>query len=147
MDERVKRIIDSIVQAKTMCSYDAINERLTEKRLAWYMQHKNTLQLQGSDPRKAYALVLLHYMQISPEEVPVVYEDDKRITWRSINWCPVLEACTALGLDTREVCKAGWEKSVQEMIAQINPRLHFSRNYTQLRPYSAYCEETIELLG
>ena len=52
-----------------------------------------------------------------------------------------------LGLDTRQGCREGTEESVQHLIARLDPRLHFSRNYVDgIRPYAPYCEESIELL-
>ena len=99
-----------------------------------------------SDLRKAYEVLLITYMGIDPKEVPVVYENEKKIIWRSYNWCPIIGACQELGLDTREVCKKGWELSVQKMIEEINPKLRFGRNYPCLRPHGKYCEEYIELL-
>lgn len=103
------------------------------------------MKLEGSDVRKAYTLVILEFMELNPEEVPVVYEDDNKITWRSYNWCPVLEACKKVGFNTRKVCKRGWEKSVHLMIEKINPKLRFTWNYEKIRPYEEYCEEIIYL--
>jgi len=128
-------------------NYARICDELTQKRLRWYEENKGRLDLEGSDVRKAYALLLLRYMGLRQEEVPIVYEDEKRIVWRSRNFCPVLEACARLGLDTRDVCREAEEKPVQELISKINPRLRFSRNYEKIRPYSEYCEESIELVG
>lgn len=86
-------------------------------------------------------------MGLDPREVPVVYEDERTIIWRSVNFCPTLAACCRLGLDTRSVCRAATEGSVQALIARLDPRLRFSRNYaTGIRPYADYCEEKIELL-
>ncbi len=146
MDEDiVQKNIDRITEAEKTGSYESINKRLSRKRLAWYEQNRDKLDLRGPDPRKAYQMVILEYLGLDPDEVPVVFEDEKKITWRSYNPCPVLEACKRLGLDTRKVCRAGWESSVQEMAGLINPRLRFSRNYAILRPHGDYCEETFEL--
>lgn len=145
-EENVQRNIKRITEAEKTGSYDGINDRLSKKRVSWYEENKDKLNLQGFDPRKAYQMVLLEYMGLNQNEVPVIFENEKRITWRSYNWCPVLEACQRLGLDTRRVCKAGWESSVQDMIELINPKLKFSRNYDILRPHGDYCEETIELV-
>jgi len=93
--------------------------------------------------RKAYTLFLIQYLGLSPREVPVVYEDERKIVWRSYNFCPVLEACKQLGIDTREACREAEEKPVQELISRINPNLKFSRNYEKIRPYEQYCEEMI----
>jgi hypothetical protein len=144
---RVEKVISKIKNAEETGSYDFIHRELAKKRIDWYGENKNRLNIEGSDVRKAYTLLLIEYMGLIPNEVPVVYEDDRKIVWRSYNFCPVLEACNKLGLDTRKVCKKGWEKSVQELISNVNPDLKFSRSYERIRPYAEYCEETIELIG
>lgn len=86
---------------------------------------------------------MIQYLGLGPREVPVVYEDERKIIWRSYNFCPVLEACKRLGIDTREVCRQTEEKPFQELISRISPNLKFSRNYEKIRPYEQYCEEMI----
>jgi hypothetical protein len=92
-------------------------------------------------------MVLFKYMNLPSDDVPVVYETESKITWISSNFCPVLEACQRLGLDTRIVCKQGTEQSVQDMVSQLNSNLVFSRDYKDLRPYGKYCEESFELIA
>jgi hypothetical protein len=62
-----------------------------------------------------------------------------------MNFCPTLEACRILELDTRNVCKKLNENSTGLLIRQLDNRLEFSRNYKKLRPYSEYCEEMIRI--
>jgi len=147
----VEEILEKIIEAERTGNYDFINRRLLEKRLSWYEENKGKLNLQGSDVRKAYTLVMIEYLGkvfgINPYEIPIVYEDEQKIVWRSYNWCPVLEACKRAGFDTRKVCKKGWEKSIDVLVKKINPKLRFSRNYDRIRPYAEYCEEFIELIG
>lgn len=126
-------------------NYSSLHQEFKRKRLDWWEANKDNLSLSGSLPRQAYEMVLLHYMKIAPEEVPVVEETEHKITWVSSNFCPILEACRRLGLDTRVVCKQGTEESVQDLVSQLNPNLVFSRNYKDLRPYGKYCEESFEL--
>ncbi len=142
----VVRNIERITIAKCSGNYDKINQHLTQKKIAWYEQNKNSLNVKGTDVRKAYEILLFRYMKINPKDIKVMHEDDNKIVWRSYNWCPVLEAAKRLGADTREVCSKGWEESNQKLIELINPRLKFSRNYLNLRPYGKYCEEQIELV-
>ena len=145
-EERVNDVVKKLLKAQEVGSYEFIHQELLKKRLGWYEQNKDRLELKGPDVRKAYTLLLIRYMGLNQEEVPVVYEDERKIVWRSYNFCPVLEACKRLGMDTREVCKKAEEKSVQDLISRINPNLRFSRNYEKIRPYEKYCEETIELI-
>jgi hypothetical protein len=140
--------IQSSIQQLLACAgdYSQLHAGLAAKRLAWWEANKEQLELKGALPRQAYTLFLLHYLGLDPSEVPVVYEDERKITWRSFNACSLLEACERLGLDTRQVCRAGAEQSVQEFIARLDPRLRFSRNYLDgIRPDADYCEESIQL--
>jgi tRNA(adenine34) deaminase len=126
--------------------YSLLHEGAITRRLAWWDAHQQGFHLTGSLPRQAYTLVFLLYMGLRPEEVPVVYEDERRIVWRSANFCPTLEACLRLALDTRVVCREATEQSVEVLIRRLDDRLRFGRNYaTGMRPYAPYCEEMIWL--
>ena len=147
MDKKiiVDNVKQQILEAKKLNDFSMINELLCQKRLKWLDENINSVS-EPSLLKKAYTLLLIKKMEIDPSEVPIVYEDEKKITWKSYNWCPVLEACKELGLDTREICKKGWEDSVKKFVEKINPKLRFSRNYETLRPHGEFCEETIELI-
>lgn len=122
-------------------------EEITTRRLAWFEQNKDCLvRLQGTEVRKGFQLVLFEYMGLSPDEVPIVEETETKITWRSYNFCPYLEAIKSLGMDTRDVCRFATEPPVQALLNIFNPKLRFSRNYQKIRPSSSYCEESIELV-
>lgn len=144
--QKIQEILEKIRNATEKNNWDEINTQLEQKRLQWFEIIKSNLQSQETAVRRAYTLFLIQYLKIDPSEVPIIYENDKKIVWRSFNWCPVLEACKKGGFDTREVCKRGWEQSVQKFIAKVNPKLIFSRNYDKIRPHTPYCEETIELM-
>ena len=101
---RIDQIAAKIRKAEEVGSYDFIHQELLERRLGWYEENKDGLNLEGSEVRKAYTLLLIEYLGLDANEIPVVYEDEREIVWRSYNFCPVLEACKRLGLDTRNVC-------------------------------------------
>ena len=82
-------------------------------------------------------------MGLSPADLEIVRETDTEIAWLSKNDCPTLEACQELGLDTRQVCRAAYEKSTQAFLSQIDPQLRFLRSYTEIRPYAPHCLERI----
>ena len=145
MEKAVRIFIKEIGEAEENDDYSEINRKSIENRLGWYEENKDTLSLAGSDVRKGYTLIMLEFMQLDPEEAKVVYEDEKKIIWRSTNWCPILEACKQAGYDTRKVCKRGEEESVQRLIENINPNLRYTRDYDRIRPYTPYCEEIIYL--
>jgi hypothetical protein len=90
-------------------------------------------------------MLLLKRLHITPQEAPIIRKTDKEIIFHSKNFCPTLEACKILGIDTRHVCKKINEISTDLLVKQIDNRLTFSRNYNKLRPYSEYCEEMISL--
>lgn len=128
-------------------NYVEIDSKTAKKRLAWWNKNKDKIRLDGSDVRKAFDLVFFHYMErVDINDIVVIYEDDKKIVWRSFNLCPYLEACKYLNIDTRIFCKEGHHECMNDIIRVINPKLTFSRSYERIRPYFDYCEETIELV-
>ncbi len=127
--------------------YSQLDAAQIAKRLAWWKERGASLRLAGSLPRQAYTLLLIEYLGLREEGAPVVYEDERSIVWRSFNFCPTLEACIRLGLDTRVVCRESKERSAQALIARLDPRLRFSRDYgDRIRPYGSYCEERIDFI-
>ena len=123
----------------------ALNEDSVQRRTAWFEENRSRFAFLADDPvRAAYALLLARF-GITSEEVPIIYQDENKISFHSQNFCPTLEACIRLGLDTRVVCKRLNEDATNRLIQLIDPRLRFSRNYVNLRPYSPFCEEMIWL--
>lgn len=126
------------------CSCHAIELKVVEKRLLWFKQnHPDTNGCTRPSPRRAFELLFFDYMGLSEDVLPVVSETETEITWLSLNECPTLEACKALGLDTRQVCRAVYEKSTQAFVSQLDPQLRFLRSYEEIRPYSNHCKEMI----
>ncbi len=137
---RVRRQIERLQH----CSYQAIEAEVAQKRVAWFRQHDQVaISSAHSTPRQAFDLLFFDYMGLSPDELPIVSETDTEIIWRSVNPCPTLEAVKALGLDTRTICRAAYEKSTQAFVSQIDPQLRFLRSYEEIRPYARYCREMI----
>ncbi len=121
----------------------ALNEDSIRRRTAWFEQNRDRFARLPDDPvRAAYALLLARF-GITSDEAPIVFGDGTKIVFHSQNFCPTLEACNRLGLDTRYVCKHLNEDATNRLIQLIDPRLRFSRNYEHLRPYSPFCEEMI----
>ncbi|HSD84840.1 MAG TPA: nucleoside deaminase [Anaerolineae bacterium] len=126
------------------CSYRAIEAEVAQKRVAWFQQPDQILpRLDRPTPRQAFELLFFDYMGLSPVDLPIVSESETEIVWRSVNPCPTLEAVKALGLDTRVVCRAAYERSTQAFVSQLDPQLRFLRSYEEIRPYTAYCLERI----
>ena len=121
-----------------------IEREVAHKRLAWFRQRPGrTAPGAPPTPRQAYEMLFFEYMGLPAAELPVVYETETEIAWRSLNPCPTLAACQALGLDTRRVCRGAYEKSTQALVSQLDPQLRFLRSYTEIRPYAPHCLERI----
>ena len=136
--ERVARQKDRLGKKKLR----AIEAEVAGKRIAWH-KNKRTDGRQPLTPRKAYELLIIDYLGLPEDQVRVVTESEKEITWLSVNPCPTLDACKELGLDTRKVCRAAYEKSTQSFLSQIDPELRFWRDYDEIRPHARHCKEKI----
>lgn len=123
----------------------ALNEDSVQRRTAWFEENRSRFAFLSGDPLDSAYRLLLARFGIPPEEAPIMRKSDTMIVFHSMNFCPTLEACRMLGLDTRFVCKHLNEDATNRLIQKIDPRLRFSRNYDKLRPYSSYCEEMISL--
>ena len=123
----------------------ALNADSVFRRVAWFHENKDRLSFLSEDLLESAYRLLLTRFGISPEEAPVVSRSAYAMTFHSQNFCPTLEACRLLNLDTRYVCRCINEDSTNALLRQLDPRLRFSRNYEKLRPYAPYCEETISL--
>ena len=120
-----------------------LETEVAEKRVKWFERDRPRAGEAAPSPRRAYELFLLEYLGLSEDQVPVVSENDNEIVWASANPCPTLQACRRLGLDTREVCRAVYEKPVQALISQLDPQLRFYRSYDVIRPHAGHCQERI----
>lgn len=123
-----------------------LGECAIEKRAAWLQANLAGVQQKDDPVMEGYKWFYEKYLGVSvPKDGEIVEHTARRIVMRWWNPCPTLEACRKLGLDTREVCKRAYEKPVQEFLKHIDPRLRFERNYEQIRPRAADCEEIIVL--
>ncbi len=123
----------------------AFDQDSIARRLAWFAVNRATFQFPGGDPLESAYQLLLRRFKIGAQEAPIVARDSHRLVFHSQNFCPTLEACRILGLDTRFICRRYNENATDALIKQIDPRLRFARNYEKLRPESAFCEEMILL--
>jgi tRNA(Arg) A34 adenosine deaminase TadA len=141
-EEQVANQIDRLKNKKL----NIIEAEVTTKRTAWFdslpVGQRPPVEARPS-PRFAFEMLSFRYMGLRPEDLPVLKEDEKEIVWSSRNPCPTLEACKRLGLDTRVVCRAAYEKSTQAFVSRIDPQLRFLRDYVEIRPFSPHCRERI----
>lgn len=123
-----------------------LEDCVTEKRLAWFAEHRGEFELSGRPLLDGYTLFYERYLGLAvSRDGEIVSTTDTRVVTRWWNPCPTLDACRALGLDTREICRAVYHRPVQALLQRLDPRLRFLRNYDALRPHAPYCEEIIAL--
>ena len=123
-----------------------LEQCVIEKRSAWLKRHSDEITGESDPVTDAYKWFYEKYLGVCvPKDGEIVERTGKRMVMRWWNPCPTLEACQKLGLDTRQVCKKAYQKPVQEFLERIHPKLRFDRNYENIRPYAAYCEEIIVL--
>lgn len=123
---------------------------LTRKREAWAWHNLEDIMTRYRDmspEERAFNAILFRDMQVDPGHVEMRRVSDTRIEFYSRNFCPYLEACQRLGLDTRRVCREIGEPSIQAACRIIDPHLKFSRDYDSIRPYCDHCREAIEHLA
>jgi len=117
------------------------------KRRQWFREsYAGNAVRTGSILDDAYRLFLTR-LGISGEEAPIVMRSAQGIVIHSRNFCPTLEACKILDMDTRFVCRHYTEEPTTELVRQLHPSLRFSRNYEKLRPYEDFCEEMLTIEG
>jgi tRNA(adenine34) deaminase len=123
-----------------------VERHILAKRQAWLRRHiPDPAWLGKVSPRQAYELLFRDYMGLSLADLQVISESEREIVWLSANACPTLEACQALELDTRMVCRSTTEKPTQAFLSWLDPQLRFVRDYESIRPYAPYCVERILL--
>ena len=124
-----------------------LEQCVIEKRLAW-LEANNGRVLEDDPIMGGYGWFYEKYLGISvPKAGEIVERTEKRMVMRWWNPCPTLQVCNKLGLDTREICKKAYHKPVDIFLKHLNPKLRFDKNYENIRPYSTYCEEIIELVN
>ena len=124
-------------------SLKILNEDSTVRRKKWFHENRSDFDIDSKDLLNSGYQLLLKRFGITAAEAPIVNKTDSQITFHSMNFCPTLQACRILGLDTRFICKRLNEASTDTLLKQIDSNLCFARNYDKLRPYTEYCEEMI----
>jgi len=142
--EQLRRVKNSASTAQELA------DLITQRRVLWFEENKDAVlskYRELPDEEKAYKTIYFDHMKINPEHSKMVRVGKDKIRIESSGFCPYLEACKKLDLDTRFICKEIGEPSVQRLCELINPRLKFSRNYQNIRPCNPnFCEEYFELL-
>lgn len=148
IDEKLGQL--SMLKTRVL-SPEALKEIITIRRVNWMKDNLEEMlaKYKGLKPEvQAYNIVFFDHMKINKEHSKMKRLSPTKIRIESHNFCPYLQACKKLELDTRYICKEIGEPAIQKMIKIINPKLVFSRDYENIRPYNgSYCEEFIELVS
>ena len=144
MQEEFELKVEQQVARLKQHSCREIESEVAQKRIEWLRQNRRAAgHGESPSPRRAFELLFMDYMALSADELPIISETATEIVWRSLNACPTLEAAKRLRLDTRQICRAAYEKSTQAFLSQLDPQLRFLRSYEEIRPYSKHCREMI----
>ncbi len=123
-------------------------ELITEKRALWLQENRKNYASIDSQLERAFKAFYEGKLGLNlKRDCELIEASEKRIIARWRNPCPVLEACKALGLDTKKVCKLCYEGPARAFMKRIAPNVFFSRNYSHLRPRANSCEEVLELVS
>jgi len=144
---QTKTLLDYVLRVEKEMGERAwriLSDQALERRRGWLNSNLQNLALDGPPPRKAYRLFFEFYLKMNLAEVPIIFEDDKRIVWKSYNFCSMLEACKELGIRSRKVCRHS-EESLHLLGMALHPHLRFARNYEHIRPYQDSCMESFYL--
>ncbi|MBW2526946.1 MAG: nucleoside deaminase [Deltaproteobacteria bacterium] len=146
--ESFRELVKGKVAAIVDRSHREVEAELARKRSSWARERLAAIEAARGEPleatpRAAFELFIRDYLGADLETVPVVHETDREIAWHAQNRCDTLEACGELGLDTRVVCRARYDKPVQHLLSALDPELRFVRNYERVRPMADVCEERI----
>jgi len=134
---------------KGTLTIQGLTDLITQRRVEWIQGHLDEMlaKYKTLNPEEqAYRIVFFDHMKINPAHSKMTRISQRKIRVDSYNFCPYLEACLRLDLDTKFICKEAGEQSIQTMIEVINPNLKFGRNYANLRPHNSFCEEYFEIL-
>lgn len=138
-----KEVSKSIGKKKAM---DILEKLAVEKRLKWLKENYRAVNRQDKNIINSIDKIFYKkFYKLAYKDRKIVKKDKYMLQTRWYNYCPVLEACKAVGLDTREICRKIYHRPNQVFLSKINPKLRFKRNYRKIRPHADYCEEIIKL--
>ena len=144
MQENFELKVEQQIERLKQFSCRENESEIAQKRITWLKQNYHAIGNHvHPSPRQAFELLFFDYMGLPINELPVLSETATEIAWWSLNRCPTLEAAMRLGLDTRHICRAVYEKSTQAFLSRIDPQLRFLRSYEEIRPFANHCKEMI----
>ena len=115
---------------------EELAQELLTRRLSWYSENQFLLNTGIEDVLYSAYQLFLNKLEIAADDAPIVSRNENKLVLHSRNFCPTLEACKILNLDTRFVCRHLSEIPTTQLLRQLHPRLRFTRNYGKLRPHA-----------
>lgn len=140
--ENKKQLFQKIIEG-SMSTKELIGI-ITNKRLGWLKNNMHLLRKDLPLEEAAYRLIVYDYMKVDGG-ILIKRVSKHIIETECRNFCPYLEACNELGLDTKKICKEILEPPAVAVLKKIDPKINFSRDYSHVRPYSDYCLEFVEV--
>ena len=140
IDEKVRlltKIRDGTLSPKKLA------DMITQRGLDWLESNRPQLNRENITPEMAYKFMIYWHMKV--EDGIKISMNGRVLRVEARNFCPYLEASQLLEMDTRFVCKEIGEPSLRALFQQMNPRLHFLRDYERIRPHHDCCLEFLKL--
>ena len=85
-------------------SHEELGYRIKQRRVSWFQENKTRIYQQYkdlSDIEIAYRAIFLDHMQIDPRYSEIDWVSKTKLRIKSCNFCPYLETCRILKLNTR----------------------------------------------
>ncbi|MFC1721784.1 hypothetical protein ACFL0Z_02645 [Patescibacteria group bacterium] len=119
-----------------------LSECVVAKKTTWLDKHLHRIR-RSDDPFDDVIRILYQdYMGLRQKEDFVVAErTSDKLVIKCWNFCPVLEACQKLNLNTKDVCQKAYHEWVQVFVQRLDSGLYFARDYNKIRPHCNCCEE------
>jgi len=135
--------------SQIMQDSQAIAEFVRQKvdsKIRWYQQNRHRYEgrVWSTWQDKVLEIFYKDHLGIEvPRDGHVVFQTGHIliVDWKSP--CPILESCKQNGDSTVQVCSTLYHAQYQVLLSLIDPRLLFSRDYSQLRPNADSCREVI----
>ncbi len=145
----IKKKKDLLINLKTKEDLEFLSEARSKKKIKWADENLPLLEEKYSNlshVEKAFNIIYIDHLNSNKGDFELTYITPNKLQILSRNFCPYLESCKDLNLDTREICKLTGEKPFQDLASKIDKNLKFYRNYEKIRPYCDYCEEYLEFI-
>lgn len=116
-------------------------------RAGWFKTSREAIGNLSQDAIGANKVLKTFMKQVTPgweaDSYTEVVHIPEQVVFRYTGYCPWLEACKMVGLQTKLVCPYVSQRASQASFDLLDERIHIE--ITKFRPDSDYCEEVITL--